>query len=195
MDMNFKSTPQHDDHRDLVFLYALQALPVTEVAAAEVHISSCTHCQKELETLRPIVGTFVSWPTDVVRPPQSLWQRVAERIGNEMGKEPLSAPLETSSKPQWEEAAPGIHVKILSRDEERDVVSMLVRLDPGTDYPAHVHAGVEELHLLHGVLNVDDRTLHPGDFIHTEAGTIDHRVWSEAGCTCFLTTSTKDALL
>ena len=76
--MNFKSN--HDD-RDLVFLYALQVLPATDVPAAEAHISSCTECQQELETLRPIVGSFVSWPTDVVRPAQSLWPRLAQRIG------------------------------------------------------------------------------------------------------------------
>jgi anti-sigma factor ChrR (cupin superfamily) len=72
---------------------------------------------------------------------------------------------------------------------------MLVRLDPGTDYPAHTHAGIEELHLLHGILKVDDKTLFPGDFIESEAGSVDRRVWSETGCTCFLLASTKDALL
>jgi anti-sigma factor ChrR (cupin superfamily) len=56
------------------------------------------------------------------------------------------------------------------------------------------HAGIEELHLLHGIRKVDDRTLYPGDFIHSEAGSVDHRVWSEIGCTCFLVTSTEDAL-
>jgi anti-sigma factor ChrR (cupin superfamily) len=71
---------------------------------------------------------------------------------------------------------------------------MLVRLDPGTDYPGHTHAGTEQLHLLHGVLKVDDRTLYPGDFIHSKPGSVDHRVWSETGCTCFLMTSTKDVL-
>jgi anti-sigma factor ChrR (cupin superfamily) len=77
---------------------------------------------------------------------------------------------------------------------QNDSVSMLVRLDPGTDYPGHRHAGVEELHLLHGILKVDERILYPGDFIHSEPGSIDHRVWSETGCTCFLLTSTEDAL-
>ncbi len=43
-------------------------------------------------------------------------------------------------------------------------------------------------------LKVDDRTLYPGDFIHSEADSVDHRVWSETGCTCFLMTSTEDAL-
>ena len=102
--------------------------------------------------------------------------------------------LETPDEPKWEEAAPGIHVKILAKNAENNSVSMLVRLEPGTDYPAHQHAGAEELHLLHGVLMVDDRTLYPGDFIHAEAGSVDHRVWSETGCTCFLMTSTEDAL-
>jgi len=67
-------------------------------------------------------------------------------------------------------------------------------LAPGASYPAHIHAGIEELHLLHGKLKVDDRTLYPGDFIHSEAGSVDHRVWSETGCTCFLLTSTEDVL-
>jgi len=192
--MSLKSTPEHQEHLDRVYLYALQALPAAERAAAEAHISSCTDCQQELETLRPVVRSFVSWSTDVLRPSQSLWERLSHRIAKEAGIQPLPVPAEVASKPQWEEAAPGIHVQILSRDEQRQSVSMLVRLDPGTDYPGHMHAGVEELHLLHGVLKVDDRTLHPGDFIHAEAGTVDHRVWSETGCTCFLMTSSKDVL-
>src|SRR5262245_1124774 len=92
------------------------------------------------------------------------------------------------------DTAAGIHVKILATNAENDSVSMLVRLGPGTDYPGHSHAGIEELHLLHGILKVDDRTLYPGDFIHSEVGSIDHRVWSETGCTCFLFTSTQGAI-
>src|SRR5207248_6020003 len=124
----------------------------------------------------------------------SLWDRLAQRIATETGTQPFSPSSEPSPKPEWEEPAHGIHVKILAADLEKDSVSMLVRLDPGTEYPAHTHAGIEELHLLHGILKVDDRTLYPGDFIHAEAGSVDHRVWSETGCTCFLVTSTKDTL-
>ena len=116
-------------------------------------------------------------------------------IASETATRPFVPELEAPVKPNWEEAAPGIHVKILARDVENDRVSMLVRLDPGTDYPGHTHACVEELHLLHGILKVDDKTLYPGDFVHSEAGSVDHRVWSETGCTCFLVTSAKDALL
>jgi quercetin dioxygenase-like cupin family protein len=175
-------------------LFALQALPAHEIASVEAQISSCQDCQQEIETLRPIVRSFVGWSTDVLRPAESLWGRLAKRIASETATPPFVAPIEAPVKPAWEEAAPGIHVKILARNAENESVSMLVRLDPGTDYPRHTHGGIEELHLLHGVLKVDDRTLYPGDFIHSEAGSVDHRVWSEAGCTCFLVTSTKDAL-
>jgi quercetin dioxygenase-like cupin family protein len=179
---------------DLVFLFVLQALPAREMASVEAQISSCEDCRHEIETLRPIVGSFVGWSTDVLRPPESLWVRLANRIASEEATWPFVPPLEAAVKPEWEEAAPGIHVKILARNAEKDSVSMLVRLDPGTDYPGHTHAGIEELHLLHGVLKVDERTLYPGDFIHSEAGSVDHRVWSETGCTCFLMTSTQDCL-
>ena len=192
--MNSKPGAHSQEHLDRVFLFALQALPPREMASVEAQISSCEVCRQEIETLRPVVQSFVGWPTDVLRPSDPLWTRLAKRIASEGGTQPFVPPLDAPVIPEWEEAAPGIHVKILARNTENDSVSMLVRLDPGTDYPGHRHAGVEELHLLHGIHKVDERTLYPGDFIHSEAGSVDHRVWSETGCTCFLLTSTEDAL-
>ena len=66
--------------------------------------------------------------------------------------------------------------------------------DKGARYPAHTHAGVEELHLLDGELWIDGRKLLPGDYNYGAPGTSDERVWSETGCTCVLVTSTKDVL-
>jgi anti-sigma factor ChrR (cupin superfamily) len=193
--MSSKPSKHDQEYLDLVFLYALQALPSSEIPSIEAHILGCADCRREMETLGPIVSSFVSWPTDVLRPSPSLWGRLAQRIAAETGKEPVLLPPELSFKPEWEEAAPGISVKILATDEEKNHVSMLVRLAPGTDYPGHCHAGVEELHVLHGELMIDDRRLYPGDFIRAEAGSVDHRVWSNTGCTCILMTSTKDVLL
>ena len=186
----------HDDpgHLDQVFLYALQALPAGEVAAAEAQVAACAECRQELEALRRIVGSFVSWPTDVLRPAVSLWDRVAQRIATETGLEPVRVP-QRRPEPEWQDAAPGISCKLLATDTERRRVSMLVRLAPGTDYPPHRHAGIEELHLLHGELMVDAKKLYPGDYIRAEAGTVDHRVWSETGCTCVLLTSIEDIIL
>jgi anti-sigma factor ChrR (cupin superfamily) len=187
---------QHgQDYTERVFLYALQALPSSEVAVVGGHIAGCAECRQELETLRPVIHAFVSWPTDVLRPSASLWERLARRIVAETGGEPVLPSPERWVEPEWKEAAPGISCKLLATDTEKNRVSMLVRLAPGTEYPPHRHAGLEELHLLHGELMIGDRTLYPGDYNRAPAGSVDHRVWSETGCTCVLVTSFSDVLL
>jgi hypothetical protein len=59
-------SPGHGpDHVDLISLCALAALPTTEVAIAEAQIAACAECQHELETIRPVVSAFVSWPIEL----------------------------------------------------------------------------------------------------------------------------------
>jgi anti-sigma factor ChrR (cupin superfamily) len=182
------------EQSELTCAYATQALSPSEAAAAEAHIASCADCQRELESLRPVVDRFVSWPTDVLRPPSSLQGRLARRIAEETGKQPVPPPARQWSEPEWEQVAPGIQCKLLAGDPERDRVSMLVRLAPGASYPPHTHAGVEELHLLDGELWINGRKLVPGDYNYGEPGALDESVWSETGCTCVLVTSTRDTL-
>ena len=179
---------------ELTSAYAAQALPAADVAAAEAHIAGCPHCQRELEALRPVVDRFVSWPTDVLRPPTPLQARLAQRIAAETGRAQVPPPAPQWREPDWEQVAPGIECKLLATDGERHRVSMLVRLAPGARYPAHTHAGVEELHLLDGELWIDERKLLPGDYNYGPPGASDERVWSETGCTCVLVTSTRDVL-
>ena len=174
--------------------YAARALAPSEIAAAEAHIASCPDCRRELASLGPVVDRFVSWPADILRPTTSLEARLALRIAEETGKEPVLLPTPRWSEPEWEEVAPGIECKLLATDAERHRVSMLVRLAPGASYPAHTHAGTEELHLLDGELWIDEKKLMPGDYNYGAPGAGDERVWSETGCTCLLVTSTKDLL-
>jgi anti-sigma factor RsiW len=189
------SSGKHDqDHVERVSLYLLQALPAGEAAAVEAQLAACADCRQDLDTLRPVIDSFASWPTDVLRPPTPLWDRLARRIAAETGQEPVPPAPRRSADAEWEEVAPGISVKLLATDVERRRVSMLVRLAPGADYRPHRHAAVEELHLLDGELMIDERKLHPGDYSRAEAGSQDRRVWSETGCTCVLITSPDDVL-
>jgi anti-sigma factor ChrR (cupin superfamily) len=194
--MNLKHGQHDQEHEEAVFLYALQALRPSEIPKVEAQIAGCVYCQQEMAAIRPIIGSFVSWPTDVLRPPTSLWDKVAKRIAEETGEPPvLPPPSQTDVEPQWEEAIPGISVKILATDNESNRVSMLVRLAPGADYPPHRHTGLEELYLLQGELMIDEKKLYPGDYSRARAGSVDHRVWSETGCTCLLLTSTADEII
>jgi hypothetical protein len=175
--------------------YALRALPASERSAFETHVGSCSVCRQELEALRPIIDAFVDWPTDIVRPPTPLWERLSQRIAAHSGGEPSQASEERwLEEPPWKEVAPGITCKLLATDAVTGVVSMLVRLAPGVAYPPHSHAGIEQLHLLDGELWIEDRKLYPGDYNRGEPGTGDRRVWSETGCTCVLVTSFHDIL-
>ncbi|MGH7803712.1 MAG: hypothetical protein ACREQJ_05145, partial [Candidatus Binatia bacterium] len=77
----------HDlDHVDRVSSFALDALPADETADVAARIAACVQCRRELDALRPLVGAFVAWPTDVLRPPAPLWDRVASRIAAETGR-------------------------------------------------------------------------------------------------------------
>ena len=178
---------------EMTSAYALQVLPAGEIAGAEAHIVSCPDCRRELESLRPVIDRFVSWPADVLRPPASLQARLALRVAGATATPP-ALPRPRWSEPEWEQVAPGIECKLLATDTERHRVSMLVRLAPGASYPAHTHADAEELHLLDGELWIDGRKLIAGNYNYGAPGAGDERVWSEAGCTCLLVTSTRDIL-
>jgi anti-sigma factor ChrR (cupin superfamily) len=192
--MSPSSNPNRCEQSEVTTAYALQALPASEVAAAEDHVAACADCRRELESLRPVIDRFVAWPTDVLRPTTSLQACLALRIAEDTGKQPVLPPARQWSEPEWEQVAPGIECKLLATDRERHRVSMLVRLAPGASYPAHTHAGAEELHLLDGELWIDARKLFPGDYNYGAPGAGDERVWSETGCTCLLITSTNDVL-
>src|SRR4051812_30612133 len=131
---------------------------------------------------------------DILSPSASLQERLARLIAGDGKGQPALPMAEAWAEPEWQEVAPGISCKLLATDTDNKRVSMLVRLAPGTDYPPHTHAGVEELHLLDGELWIEDRKLYPGDYNRGEPGTGDKRVYSETGCTCFLVTSFSDIL-
>ena len=191
--MTSPSTAPRCAQVELVSAYALRALPAEEASLIEAHLSTCAECARELETLRPIVESFSAWPTDVLRPAPTLWDRLARRIADETGG-PVVAVKPQWKEPEWEQVAPGIECKLLATNADKTKVTMFVRLAPGTDYPPHSHAGLEELHLLHGELWINDRKLYPGDFNRAQPGTSDQRVYSETGCTCVLLTSPRDVL-
>jgi len=186
---------QHGCERtELVSLYVLHALPSSEIDSLETHLTSCLECQRELESLRPVVDALASSPAEILRPSDSMWGRLMERVAGEPGGELEPPEIARWREAAWEDVAPGISCKLVATDAERDRVSMLVRLAPGTAYPPHSHAGVEELFLLDGELWIEDRKLCPGDYNRAEPGTADKRVWSETGCTCVLITSPSDVI-
>lgn len=179
---------------ELAGAFAIGALPPEEQPTVQAHIADCRVCQEEVESLRGVLNALPCWPPDMLHVPSSLWERLAARVTDETRTSPLTATAPTD-EPSWEHVATGISCKLLAVDSASDRVSMVVRLDPGAEYPPHVHADTEELYLLDGELWIDDRKLMPGDCNRAEPHTADRRVWSQTGCTCVLITSTRDRLI
>jgi anti-sigma factor ChrR (cupin superfamily) len=64
----------------------------------------------------------------------------------------------------------GIHLCFLRRDEATGDSTVLIRMEPGSSYPAHRHVGVEEVFVLQGGY-ADARGAHrAGDYDMNEAG-------------------------
>jgi anti-sigma factor ChrR (cupin superfamily) len=180
---------------DTVYGFAVGALDASEARTFAAHLATCAECRRDLDALRPVIASFVGWPSDVLRPSASLWQRLSERISSDTEGEVDSADVRPPRRSEWKEVSPGLSYKMLANDLATDRISMLVRLAPGVSYPAHRHSAREELHLLHGELMIDDRKLFAGDYYCAEPGTVDTRVWTATGCTCVLMASGRDELL
>jgi quercetin dioxygenase-like cupin family protein len=96
----------------------------------------------------------------------------------------------------WEPAPlPGIFSKLLFNDVNRQYVTQIVRMDPGTTYPSHRHSQVEELYLLEGDLLVEGQKMGPGDYCRGEPESVHGEVYTETGALFFVLSSPQDEIL
>jgi anti-sigma factor ChrR (cupin superfamily) len=101
----------------------------------------------------------------------------------------------TAAEGTWVETpVPGVRMKILAIDRVRDRVTMLIRAEPGSRYPAHRHSAPEECYVVRGSVNVEGRLLRAGDFHHA-AGHSDHaEQWTDEGVEVLLVAAASDYL-
>lgn len=78
---------------------------------------------------------------------------------------------------------PGIRMKVLSLDRERNCATVIFDVAPGTRFPAHHHTGgAEECYVISGSLYTCGRHLRAGDFVHADAETDHGELYTEEGC-------------
>lgn len=155
-----------------------------------------------------VAGELAAAFAPAVPPPPGLFARVREEIDRErvqVWKRWDSVPAEESQpgvltvraerEELWEPTQrPGIRVKRLHADAAARRVTMLIRMEPGSSYPAHRHAGDEECMVLEGSLHVGTNVLRQGDYQIAKQGS-DHVVQStETGCLLLISSSMDDEL-
>jgi len=209
-----------EDSLELASLHAAGALPPEEARAFEEHALSCASCAAELAALRETAARLaMAAAKDAPEPAPGLKERVLDRIGaqgsaaperkttpdpdtqvwkrwsRETGEGSEGFHILRAGEGPWEPTArPGVHVKPLSVDPARRYVTMLVRMDPGSSYPGHLHAGVEECFVLEGELRVGEEVLRRGDYQRAEEGSEHGVQWTEKGCLLLIVSSQDDEL-
>jgi anti-sigma factor ChrR (cupin superfamily) len=187
------------DFRELAPSYALGALDADEEAAFEKHLRlGCPACEAELRAFEDVAAELGQAVAQ--EPPADLRQRLLSKLAAaprvpgtvyEKGGVVVFRPDEMA----WRNLLPGIQIKLLSNEPDRRYSTTLVRMDPGTRYPRHRHADVEEIFLLSGDLHLGDDAMRPGDYCRAEAGSIHGETYSVSGCVFLLRASRADQLL
>ena len=87
---------------------------------------------------------------------------------------------------RWHRMVPGVTVKTLSVDIERDTATILMMFEPGARVPQHDHAGAEDSFVISGSCRIGEAYLLKGDFHHADAGTRHEEIISDEGCVLLL---------
>ena len=102
---------------------------------------------------------------------------------------------QTAAEAAWVESGqPGVTLRILALDRERDVVTMLIRSEPGARYPSHRHTKPEECYVLRGTVIIEGRELGPGDFHHADAGSEHGEIYTAHGAELLFVAGAADYL-
>jgi quercetin dioxygenase-like cupin family protein len=209
-----------DDVKNDAALYVLDAHTVEFARSYRLHLAHCDVCRAEVESLaRTARDLTLVAPSKA--PPEGLWQRVLERVrqsGPRVRPQPAKpgdeatqiwkgwsadartdaagftflAAAEGGFEPT---AVPGIEARKLFVDRAQGRVTMLVRMQPGTAYPPHVHAGFEECFVLTGDLTVGTHRMKAGDYQRAETGSTHAVQSTEQGCMLLLVSSLHDELV
>src|SRR5262245_17703317 len=199
-----------DETRSQISEYAMGTLDVGFRRALEQHLEGCALCRRELAVQHRLVGELAAVAREA-EPSRDVWTAIEAAVrtpetragaetpdarpwrawASDAGPRAGEFTLVRDSEAAWEPAgAPGVEARRLHVDRSRNTATMLVRMAPGTSYPAHRHGGREECFVLSGDLRVGDQlVMHSGDYQRAELGSVHPVQSTENGCLLLLVSS------
>lgn len=192
------------DHPARLVLYGAGLLGYPEAEQVEKHLASgCESCAAEVRAVQESVANLELAETPLV-PPERLRDRILLAVQSAAAEpqvwkqwsspEPSASYVIRSGDAEWETVLPGISAKRLHIDEAAGTVTMLIRMDPGTSYLPHLHAGGEQCFVIEGDLREGDLVVDAGDFQYAAAGTHHHAQHTENGCLLLIVSSLHDQI-
>lgn len=185
-----------DEVRELAALHALGTLTQREAQAFESHlIEGCSVCAEESQAFADVVAQLGCSAMEV-EPPTGTREQLLARIAAESQPEksrsvlPSHAPSQfltvRADEGEWREVAPGAFFKQLFADRQRETITWMVKMEPGSRLPKHRHLGVEESIVLAGDCWVNGELFNPGDYRCALPGSVDEEVSTLHGTTLLL---------
>ena len=97
---------------------------------------------------------------------------------------------------KWQAAPfPGVTFQILHYDKKSGLATQLVKLEPGSSFPPHIHGAAEQCMVMEGTVSTKTLTLKQGDFNIASPGTEHERLFSETGCMLLIISNPHDEVL
>ena len=82
----------------------------------------------------------------------------------------------------WIDTRPGNEMKVLMKDDETGMITILTRLAPGASIPFHMHEAMEQTYIIEGSLKDDEGECSAGNFVIRPKGS-KHSPVAPNGCT------------
>lgn len=167
--------------------YVMGTLSADERAAVERAAACDPALAREIDELSAQLSPLLLDAPEV-EPPADLFDRIKAKIAGS-AKTPALAGSRTvrADEGKWEPLVPGIERKVLSFDRERNRVTLLIRAQPGAEFPAHDHDEDEASYVLSGDLSFGDLVLNAGDFHLARAGERHPVARTTGGCMLLVT--------
>lgn len=190
-------TQTEDAACELAAPYALGALDPEEARSFEEHLNAgCAACAAEVSEFADTAAALV-WAAPPRTPPEGMREKLISRVLAE-ARDARPTPPESraastaggasdllivrAGEGEWAETSdPGVFVKLLFADRERDTYTTLVRMSPGARIPSHLHRGAEQCLVLEGDVSSGGQTLRAGDFNRAPAGSVHGELTTERG--------------
>jgi anti-sigma factor ChrR (cupin superfamily) len=175
-------------------VYALGLLDDDDSIVFEHHMVSCPECAEVVRQSAEIAVSLArALPT--VAPPSTLRDNVLNGASSPRSREmPRGvAALVRATQLNWQATSfAGVLIARLYEDPIGGDIASLVRMAPGSCYPAHSHASLEHCYVLEGDLAFEDHTLTAGDYSAGSPGGHHSASMTTGGCLLFVIHNTRD---
>jgi len=132
--------------------------------------------EQALQSLSEAIMPLELAPEQRDRMRTRMMESVAERVAP-----PQQTETVRGESVKWRQFWPGVWVQQLHLDPQTRVQTTLVRMDPGSSIPAHVHGYDEECLVMEGEIRLGDYAVRRGDFHVARAGSAHGDLVAPAG--------------